>query len=635
MRTIVAFILASFVASAQNPADLERAEKIIADHPDVAQHRVNLLSPLLNPGIALPPEKLRDTRRRHILWLIEHHPEIPNFAEPALLLAGRGRLADPAGSAEAIGLWKAIASDTSAKPEAVANAAIYLRALDIRAALAILAGRPETPVFSRARGMVDAAAVIGLSGLGRGAQFGTSAALRSAPEAKAALAEIESSTNPALLGNAGLVFTSVGAQIEAPFDLTFGDDEPVALAEKWLRHAVQLDPAAAEWKAALGRALLTKSNRVSDPSQKVRLLREADLLTTDTVTGPRVLSSLVLAEFDAGEDQAAERDSRRLLDGPKTDANAFSIAQTVLGRTAAAAGDLNGAKAHLMASITMPPSIKNASFQPNMTLAQDLYDAGEKDAVIQFLEASRAVWKFDRGRIDRMISFVKKAPSADLIQLSNQFPGAEVRGRPAPAFEAKDLDGKTWTREQLAGKVVALEFGKAPLAEKIAKERGMMLLQVQDDDTRRRFEVLTDPTVVVIDSRGNVAGFRAGPASDIEWRTEFDSGFGRGPNPVMLASPRQAEPAEPAGTKVTLAWEPVDNAESYIVEWDSRDEKGWIFDQDATVRVIATRDTSTTLDLTGFTRLRWRVYAVPRSGQPGKESAWREIEGTPVTKNYK
>ena len=46
-------------------------------------------------------------------------------------------------------------------------------------------------------------------------------------------------------------------------------------------------------------------------------------------------------------------------------------------------------------------------------------------------------------------------------------------------------------------------------------------------------------------------------------------------------------------------------------------------------------DTSATLDLNGFTRLRWRVYAVPRFGPGGKESTWREIEGTPVTKIYK
>jgi hypothetical protein len=626
--------LISALAAAQNPADLERAEKTIADHPDVVQHRVTLLASLINPGVPLPPEKVRETRRRHILWLVEHHPEAPNFAEPALFLPDHGRLADPAGSAEATGLWKAIAADPGSKPEAVANAAIYLRALDIRSALAILDGRPENPVFSRARGMVDGATVIGLSGLGRGAQFGTSSAVRSAPEAKAARAEVDSSTNPDLVGKAGVVLATVGAQIEAPFDLTFGDDDPVTLAERWLRRAIQLAPATEEWKAALGRALLAKSNRVSDPGEKMRLLREADSLATDA-SGPRVLSSLVLAEFDAGDDQAAERDSRRLLQIAGNNANVYSVAETVLGRLAAAKGDLNEAKARLTASIAMPDSIKNASFQPNMTLAQDLYEAGEKDAVIQFLEASRNVWKFDRGRIDRMISFVKKAPSVDLIQLSNQFPGAEVRGRPAPAFDARDPDGRTWTREQLAGKVVALEFGKAPLAEKVAKERGAVLLEIQDDDIKRRFEVLTNPTVVVIDREGNVAAFRAGPATEAEWRIEIESGFGRGPNPVVLPAPRQTDPGQPVGAKAMLAWEPVDNAESYVVEWDSRDEKGWMFEHEGTVRVIPTRDTSATLDLTGFTRIRWRVYGVPRFGQPGKESPWREIEGTPVTKIYK
>jgi len=634
MRTIVTLFICT-VAAAQTPADLERAEKTIADHPDVAQHRLNLLAGLINPGSPLPPEKIRETRRRHILWLIEHHPELPNFAEPALLLPDRGRLADPAGSAEAVGLWKAIAANPSAKPEAIANAAIYLRALDIRSALAILDGRPETPVFSRARGKVDAAAVIGLSGLGRGAQFGSAAALRSAPEAQSARTEIDSSANADLVGNAGVAMAMVGAQIEVPFDLTFGDDDQITLGERWLRRAIELAPSAEEWKTALGRALLTKSNRVSDATEKVRLLREADSLATDSAAGVRVLSDLVLAEFDAGDDEAAERDSRRLLAAASKNPNAFSVAEIVLGRVAAAKGDLVEAKRHLMASITMPASIKNASFQPNMTLAQELYDAGEKDAVIQFLEASRALWKFDRGRIDRMISFVKKAPSADLVRLANQFPGAEVRGRPAPAFEASDLDGKAWTREQLAGKVVALEFGKAPLAEKIAKERGIVLLQIQDDDTKRRFEVLTDPTVVIIDSRGNVSGFRSGAATEAEWRTEFESGFGRGPNPVVLAAPRQAEPVEPAGAKAVLAWEPVESAESYVVEWDSRDEKGWMFDREGSVRVIATRETSATLDLTGFMRIRWRVYAVPRAGQPGKESAWREIEGIPVTKIYK
>jgi hypothetical protein len=628
MRTIVTLFICT-LAAAQTP--FERMEKAIADQPDAVQPRVNLLQNLLNRGVP-QPEQVRETRRRHILWLIVHHPEATNFAEPALLLSARGRLADPEGSAEAVRLWKEMAAKPDAKPEVIANAAIYLRALDIPSALAILDGHPDNPALSRARGMVDGAAVIGLSGLGQFTQFGSVPALRSSPEAKAARLEIDASTNPYLVGKAGTVLASSG-QIEVPFDLTFGDDDALTLGERWLRRAIALAPPGDEWKPALGQALQSEAIRAIDPKEKVRLLLEADSLVA-AFAKDGVHSLLVVAEFDAGDDTAAERDAQRLLASAPRDGSFYNVAQTVLGRVAAAKGDLKEAKKRLIASITMPNQLKNASFQPNMTLAQDVYDAGDRDTVIQFLEASRNVWKFDRGRIDRMISFVKKSPSADLIQLSNQFPGNEVIRRPAPAFQAVDLEGKTWTREQLSGKVVALEFGSAPLAEKVSKDfssRGAVLLQIQDEDTKRRFEVLTNPTLVVIDRKGNVAAFHAGTATEAEWRSDFETGFGGGTNPFSLNTPKQIEGI----TGNTLAWEPVDNAESYVVEWDSRDDQGWIFDREKTVRVIPTRDTSTNLDLTGFTRVRWRVYAVPKFGQGGAPSPWREIDGVPFTKIYK
>jgi hypothetical protein len=102
-----------------------------------------------------------------------------------------------------------------------------------------------------------------------------------------------------------------------------------------------------------------------------------------------------------------------------------------------------------------------------------------------------------------------------------------------------------------------------------------------------------------------------------------------------LAVPKQGVPLAGEHGKVALSWEPVDGAESYVVEWDTRDESGWIFDRDHTLRVIPVRETSTVLDVTGFARVRWRVYAVPRNGQPGMASPWMELEGAPFTKIYK
>lgn len=631
MRTIVAFLFTTLLGLAQNSPEIERQLQKIAGHPEVAADRVQLLNMLANRNVALAPEKVRELRRAHILWLIEHHPDAPNiFEQPQLLLPARGRLADPAGSAEAAGLWQEQAK--KANPAIVANAAIYLSAIDLPSARAILDQSQNDQALARARGWVDAASVLGLSGIGQNIQFGSSAALRGSPDAKAARAEIDGATNPYLVGKAGALFAR--NQVETPGDLTFGDDDVPTLGERWLRKAMELAPPGDEWKPALAQVLQTKANRTTDPNGKVQLLTEALSLVPDTAkTG--ILNNLILAEFDAGDDAAALRDAQQLIAGAPKNGYAYMIAQTVLGRLAAANGDLKEAKTHLMASVTMPASIKNALFDPNMTLAQDFYDAGDKASVVEFLEASREVWKADHGRIDRMISFVKKAPSADLVQLSRQFPGTEILRRPAPAFEAKDPDGKSWTREQLAGKVVALEFGTAPLAEKVLQDfapRGAVLLKVQDDDTKRRFEVLTNPTVVVIDRQGNVTGYRSGAANEADWRVEFESGFGKGPTPpIKMPAPKQAEPSE--GGRV--AWEPVDGAESYVVEWDSREENGWGFDHDGTVHVIPTRETSVVLDLKGFTRVRWRVYAVPRFGQPGALSPWRELEGLPVTKIYK
>jgi hypothetical protein len=637
MRTIVAFLLTS-IAAAQTSPDVERLEKRLADQPGNASNRQAIQRALTNFQAA--PEKLRADRRDLILWLIEHQPESKMFEEPFTLLWTRGRLGDPEGFERAAQLWKDQAAKDGATEKTVANAALFFRVMNPAQGFAILDGaereHPGNPELARARGILHAFVMLGVSAIDDNNRIllTTSGALRAAPAAAEARQEIEASKDAHLLGAAGEVLTHYGT-ISIPYDLTFGDDDVPTLAERWLGRARELGLPEAEWRTPLGDAIHRKAERTNDPREKLRLLAESYDLAPDPVK-PGIRVQMAVAEFAAGDDAAAEKDAQPMAEAPHNTYE-FNLAETLLGRIALARGDSKEAKERLGASLKPPAKFKNPVFEPNMTLAQDVYDAGDHDAVLEFLEASRAVWKTDRGRIDRMISFVKKAPTVDLVQLSRQFPGSEFLRRPSPAFEAMDAEGRTWTREQLTGKVVALEFGTAPLAEKVSRDfaaRGAVLLQIQNDDIRRRFEVLTNPTVVVIDRQGNVSSYRAGAATEAEWRNEWENGFGRGTNPAPEA-PKQLETMEAAGGKAALSWEPVDNAESYVVEWDSRDENGWIYDRDRSVRVIATRDTSTVLDLTGFTRVRWRVYAVPRSGPAGSASPWRELDGTPVTKIYK
>jgi hypothetical protein len=640
MRTIVAFLLTS-IAAAQTPAEIERLEKRLADHPDNAADR-QAFQKALTTTEGVPLDESRAARRALILWLIEHQPASQMFDEPFTLLWLRGRMGDPEGFEQAARLWKDQAGKPGATAKSIANAALFFKTTNPAQGFAILDGaagdHPGDPDLARARGILHATVMLGVSGIGESnnrIHLATNGSKRATPAAAEAREAIDLSKDAHLVGAAGEFLTRNG-MFEVPGDLTFGDDDVPTLAERWLRRARELNPPGDEWKTALGTALRQRAQRTNDPREKLRLLNEAYDLMPDAAK-PGIRSDMTIYEFDSGDDAAAERDARVMVETPRN-ANEYNLGQTLLGRLAIARGDGSEGKERLLASLRPPAKFKNPVFEPNMTLAQELYDAGDRDAVIEFLEASRESWKFDRGRIDRMISFVRKAPSADLVRLSRELPGNGLLRQAAPAFEAVDLKGKTWTREQLAGKVVALEFGTAPAAEKVSTDfaaRGGVLLHVQDDDTKRRFEVLTNPTVVVIDRQGNVSGYRSGQATEADWRNEFESGFGRGTNQVILPAPKQGEPMEGARGKVALSWEPVDNAESYVVEWDTRDEGGWVFDRDRSLRVIPTRDSSVTLDLTGFTRVRWRVYAVGKSGPPGAASPWRELDGIPVTKIYK
>src|SRR5579862_3223937 len=75
MRSIVAFLFITASAIWAQTDRVAETEKRIAQRPDAAVLRTDLLRQLTFRGIALPPAEVRDKRRRQIVWIIEHHPE--------------------------------------------------------------------------------------------------------------------------------------------------------------------------------------------------------------------------------------------------------------------------------------------------------------------------------------------------------------------------------------------------------------------------------------------------------------------------------------------------------------------------------------------------------------------------------
>jgi len=80
--------------------------------------------------------------------------------------------------------------------------------------------------------------------------------------------------------------------------------------------------------------------------------------------------------------------------------NAIQDGNIVLGRIAVRDGRIADAKRFLEEAGKSPGSPQMNSFGPNMSLAKDLLEAGEKEAVLNYFEACRKFWKLHENRLD-------------------------------------------------------------------------------------------------------------------------------------------------------------------------------------------------------------------------------------------
>ena len=80
--------------------------------------------------------------------------------------------------------------------------------------------------------------------------------------------------------------------------------------------------------------------------------------------------------------------------------NAIQDGNLVLGRIAVREGRIENAKQYLLAAGSSKGSPTMDSFGPNMSLAKDLLEKGERDTVLQYFELCRKFWKMDYGKLD-------------------------------------------------------------------------------------------------------------------------------------------------------------------------------------------------------------------------------------------
>jgi len=117
--------------------------------------------------------------------------------------------------------------------------------------------------------------------------------------------------------------------------------------------------------------------------------------------------------FNAGKFEVAKQSADELLSmAPSYPrdwnyGNAIQDGNLVLGRLALKAGRLDEAKQRLLAAGNSPGSPQMDSFGPNMSLANDLLDKGERDVVLEYFDLCRKFWALGQPKLDEWTADVK------------------------------------------------------------------------------------------------------------------------------------------------------------------------------------------------------------------------------------
>ena len=135
-------------------------------------------------------------------------------------------------------------------------------------------------------------------------------------------------------------------------------------------------------------------------AQKALQLREQLLAAMDRSyeLSLQDLQRLAIDAFEAGDTVGAQKYAQELV--RRDDADALHQGNVILGRLALKNGNLEEAKARLLAAGKIPGSPVLGSFGPNMNLAQELLMKGEKEVVLQYFDECAVFWKYGANKLD-------------------------------------------------------------------------------------------------------------------------------------------------------------------------------------------------------------------------------------------
>ena len=170
------------------------------------------------------------------------------------------------------------------------------------------------------------------------------------------------------------------------------------------QRAEAAEPQNPEWSRSLGHlyslGLARKTGEEKQKSAQAALSTyERSLANMDGEERENLLPELAKVALEAGDAAKARGYAEEML---KSDAqeswnagNLVHHGHLVLGRIALRDGDTKTAQEHLLAAGKTQGSPQLNSFGPNMTLAKELLEKGERQAVLEYFKLCEKFWKRD------------------------------------------------------------------------------------------------------------------------------------------------------------------------------------------------------------------------------------------------
>ncbi|QDT45321.1 hypothetical protein Pan241w_54410 [Gimesia alba] len=181
------------------------------------------------------------------------------------------------------------------------------------------------------------------------------------------------------------------------------------LANEALIKAQSLDQENPKWSAALGElySLNTNTKTVKDKhSEAIKALEELENAYNHS-TGldqAALLEQLAKAALIAENTEKAKTYAELMLSQSDSEWNCenhIHHGNITLGKLALATGDVETAKQRLLKAAESSGSPNLNSFGPDMNLAKELLQKGEKDAVLKYLALCSQFWGSGKDRLDQ------------------------------------------------------------------------------------------------------------------------------------------------------------------------------------------------------------------------------------------